>query len=82
MHNLAKEQASERTIKNIDLSKEEVSQRIAKNIAELFNFNDDITILNLGVGIPTMVSNYINNENIYLHPVNISVAVMQRQGDA
>lgn len=54
----------------ITLSKEATSERIAKNIANLFNFKEDTTILNLGVGIPTMVSNYVENENIYIQAEN------------
>lgn len=54
----------------IILSKEATSERIAKNIANLFNFKEDTTILNLGVGIPTMVSNYVENENIFIQAEN------------
>lgn len=54
----------------LNLSKEEVSSRIAKNIASLFNSAEDTTIINLGVGIPTQVSNYINNENIFIQAEN------------
>lgn len=54
----------------INFSKEVASERIAKNIANLFNNNEETTILNLGVGIPTMVSNYIDNENIFIQAEN------------
>lgn len=54
----------------VNLSKDQVSERIAKNIASLFNDVEDITILNLGVGIPTQVSNYINNDNVFIQAEN------------
>lgn len=54
----------------ISFPKEVASERIAKNIANLFNHKEDTTILNLGVGIPTLVSNYIDNENVYLQAEN------------
>lgn len=54
----------------IKFSKELASERIAKNIANLFNNNEETTILNLGVGIPTLVSNYIDNDNIYIQAEN------------
>lgn len=54
----------------IKFDKDVASVRIAKNIAELFNSKEKIIVLNLGVGIPTMVSNYIDNENVYLQAEN------------
>ena len=54
----------------VTIDKESVNARIAKNIASLFNDVDDITILNLGVGIPTQVANYITNDNIFIQAEN------------
>ncbi len=54
----------------IVIEKEAASNRIAKNIAALFNDVQDITILNLGVGIPTQVANYITNDNVFIQAEN------------
>ena len=52
------------------LSKEDKQRRIAMNVAALID--DDITLsfINLGVGIPTMVSNYVSRPGIYLMAEN------------
>ena len=54
----------------INLNKDEINIRIAKNIAALFNKVDEITFINLGVGIPTQVSNYIDNKNVFIQAEN------------
>lgn len=54
----------------IKISKEVATERIAKNIASLFNDKKEVTVLNLGVGIPTKVANYIENENIFIQAEN------------
>ncbi len=54
----------------INISKEEAKNRIAKRIAQEFNVTKDIVFINLGVGIPTMVANYINNENVFIQAEN------------
>lgn len=54
----------------IDISKDDAIIRIAKNIASLFDEVKDTTILNLGVGIPTNVSNFINNPNVFIQAEN------------
>jgi 3-oxoacid CoA-transferase B subunit len=54
----------------ITLDKEIANSRIAKNIAALFNHVEEITILNLGVGIPTQVANYITNDNVFIQAEN------------
>lgn len=59
----------------INLTKEQITNRIAKNIASLFNDKDDIFVLNLGVGMPTEVSNHINNENVFIQAENGLVGV-------
>lgn len=57
------------------LSKDEAAVRIAKNVAHLFNSVEDTFVLNLGVGIPTQVSDYVDNENIYIHAENGMIGV-------
>lgn len=52
------------------IEKEIANARIAKNIATLFNNADDTFILNLGVGIPTQVANFINNDNVFIQAEN------------
>ncbi|MDU4961733.1 MAG: 3-oxoacid CoA-transferase subunit B [Sporomusaceae bacterium] len=52
------------------IDKELAGARIAKNIAALFNAAEEITILNLGVGIPTQVANYITNDNVFIQAEN------------
>jgi 3-oxoacid CoA-transferase B subunit len=54
----------------VSLSKEAANSRIAKNIASLFSDVTDITIINLGVGIPTQVAGYITNENVFVQAEN------------
>ena len=54
----------------ITIDKDVAGARIAKNIAALFNNVDAITILNLGVGIPTQVANYITNDNVFIQAEN------------
>jgi 3-oxoacid CoA-transferase B subunit len=54
----------------LKIDRETADARIAKNIAALFNDTADIITINLGIGIPTQVSNYITNENIFIHTEN------------
>jgi 3-oxoacid CoA-transferase B subunit len=54
----------------VTIDKDTSSSRIAKNIATLFNDVEEITILNLGVGIPTQVANYITNDNVFIQAEN------------
>lgn len=54
----------------VAIDREQAEMRIAKNIAALFNSVDNIMIINLGIGIPTQVSNYITNDNVFLHTEN------------
>ena len=54
----------------VAIDKEEANIRIAKNIASLFNEAKEITIINLGVGLPTTVANYVNNENVFIQAEN------------
>lgn len=54
----------------IELSKEEKQVRIAKNVAALIDEDSRYNVINLGVGIPTMVSNYVTREGVYLMAEN------------
>ena len=53
-----------------ELSKEEKQERIAKNVARIIDEDTSLTFINLGVGIPTMVSNYVSRSDIYLMAEN------------
>ncbi|MDR1321535.1 MAG: succinyl-CoA--3-ketoacid-CoA transferase [Gracilibacteraceae bacterium] len=48
----------------------EVPARIARNAAALFNEVSDTFVMNLGVGIPTLVADYVTNENIFVMTEN------------
>lgn len=54
----------------IRISEEEAKNRIAKRIAKELVSSNEIKAINLGVGIPTQVVNYINNKNIYIQTEN------------
>lgn len=54
----------------LNLTKDEIHARIAKNIAALFNITEKPLIINLGVGMPTLVTNYINNDRIFVQAEN------------
>ncbi len=59
----------------INLTKEQITNRIAKNIASLFEDKDDIFVLNLGVGMPTAVAGFVQNENVFIQAENGLVGV-------
>ncbi len=46
-------------------TKEETQAFIAKNTAKLIDDDASIHVMNLGVGIPTLVSNYTTREDLY-----------------
>ncbi len=52
------------------LTKEQVAVRIARNVAALFNDTTEAMVINLGVGIPNMVANYLDNDLIYVQGEN------------
>lgn len=66
------------------LDKDQVSTRIAKNVAELFKDTEETLVINLGVGIPNMVANYLHNENIYIQGENgmLGVGRLAKEGEA
>ena len=53
-----------------ELSKEEKQQVIAKNVAKLFDEDPAYRVVNLGVGIPTMVANYVTREDLTIMAEN------------
>ncbi len=57
------------------LSKNDKIVRIAKNVAMLMDNVQDTFVLNLGVGMPTQVSNYVANDNIFVHAENGMIGV-------
>ncbi|MDD4568843.1 MAG: 3-oxoacid CoA-transferase subunit B [Tepidanaerobacteraceae bacterium] len=54
------------------ISEEKAKQRIAKLVAQYFDkcAEEKTLFINLGVGIPTMVADYITNTNIFLQAEN------------
>jgi len=61
------------------LSSDEAKIRIVKRIAKEFNSIDDrMMFINLGVGTPTMVSDYIESENVYIQAENGMLGVGPR----
>lgn len=49
---------------------EEAKVRIARRIAEEFGRSDRCLVINLGVGIPTMVADYIRGKNVFIQAEN------------
>jgi 3-oxoacid CoA-transferase B subunit len=58
-----------------ELDKDALAARIAKNIAALVDEATDPLVLNLGVGMPTQVSTYVKNPNIYVQAENGMIGV-------
>jgi 3-oxoacid CoA-transferase B subunit len=58
-----------------ELDKEALSVRIARNVARMVDEARDTCLVNLGIGIPSLVANFITNENVYLHAENGIVGV-------
>lgn len=54
----------------INIPESAAKERIAKRIADEFNKEDRILIINLGVGIPTLVTNYITSSGIFIQTEN------------
>ena len=53
-----------------ELDKDVLAARIAKNVAALVNQTEKPFFLNLGVGMPTQVANYVTNPNVYIQAEN------------
>lgn len=58
-----------------ELDKDALAARIAKNVAALVDDAQKPFVLNLGVGMPTQVANYVTNPNIYIQAENGMVGV-------
>lgn len=52
------------------IPEEEAKIRIARRIARKFSHCCKKTVINLGVGIPTMVANYVRGENVFIQAEN------------
>lgn len=52
------------------VSEEEAKVRIARRIAEQFAGADHELVINLGVGIPTLVANYIQKADVFIQAEN------------
>lgn len=65
------------------LSEEAVKERIARRIAAEFKSTANRIFLNLGVGIPTMVADYVNNPNIFIQAENgmLGVGSLAKPGE-
>lgn len=69
----------------VELTKEEITVRIAKNVAKLVESvaGEKSFVLNLGVGMPTEVSNYITKDNIFIQAENgmLGVGPLAKEGE-
>lgn len=52
------------------IPEDEAKVRIARRIAQEFTGRDETLFINLGVGIPTMVANYIQDDNVFIQAEN------------
>ena len=55
--------------------KDVIARRIAINAAEIINQMKGAHLVNLGIGMPTQVSNFITSNNIYLHAENGMIGI-------
>ena len=53
-----------------EFTKEEKQERIAKNVAAVIDADETMSFVNLGVGIPTLVANYIKRPDVYVMAEN------------
>ena len=68
----------------IELRKEEKQEIIAKNVAVILDMLCKRTlVVNLGIGIPLLTVNYLNNENIYIQTENgmVGVGPLAKEGE-
>ena len=69
----------------IQINEETAKERIARRIAAEFDSSENRFVLNLGVGIPTMVADYVKNSNVYIQAENGMLGVgplaAEGQGD-
>lgn len=69
----------------VELTKEEITARIAKNVANIVESlaGEKSFVLNLGVGMPTEVSNYITKDNVFIQAENgmLGVGALAHEGE-
>ena len=53
-----------------EFTKEEKQERIAKNVASVIDADKTMSFVNLGVGIPTLVADYIQRHDVYVMAEN------------
>ena len=65
------------------LTEDVVKERIARRIAAEFKAASKRMVLNLGVGIPTMVADYVKNPNIFVQAENgmLGVGPLAQEGE-
>ena len=67
----------------MEISEELAKERIAKRIAQEFQTTSTRVFLNLGVGIPTMVADHVNNPNVFIQAENgmLGVGPLAKPGE-
>jgi 3-oxoacid CoA-transferase B subunit len=65
----------------IVIGEEAAKERIARRIAAEFSSAENRMVLNLGVGIPTMVADYVENPNVYIQAENGMLGVGPLAGE-
>jgi 3-oxoacid CoA-transferase B subunit len=67
----------------VSLTDDVVRERIARRIAAEFKNASQRMVLNLGVGIPTMVADYVKNPNIFVQAENgmLGVGPLAQEGE-
>lgn len=65
------------------LNKDTAKRVIAANIADLYKDCQETVVMNLGVGIPNMVADYITNPNVYIQGENgmLGVGPLAKEGE-
>lgn len=49
---------------------EDAKERIARRVAQIWDNNENPVYINTGVGIPTLVPNYLKNDNVFVQAEN------------
>jgi 3-oxoacid CoA-transferase B subunit len=70
-------------MKMMTIPEETAKERIARRIAAEFNSTGNRMFLNLGVGIPTMVADFVTNSNVYMQAENgmLGVGPLAKPGE-
>jgi 3-oxoacid CoA-transferase B subunit len=65
------------------IAKEQAKERIAKRIAQEFNATKQKLVINLGVGTPTLVANYVTNPLVFVQAENglLGVGPKAKEGE-